>query len=105
MSRSSTCSPDRFKPRGLHLLDEPEAALSARGCLYAVRRIHELCRAGAQFLIATNSPILPAVPDARILEIRADGTLTPASYDDALPVRTMRRFLADPAATVRQLLG
>jgi len=26
------------------------------------------------------------------------------SYDDALPVRSTRRFLADPAAAVRALL-
>lgn len=94
----------RFRPGGLYLLDEPEAALSTRGCLAALARIHELCRQGSQFLIATHSPILLAVPAARILEITADGTLDAVAYDDALPVRTTRRFLADPAATLRELL-
>lgn len=46
----------RFRPRGFYLLDEPEAALSTRGCLAALARIHELCRQGSQFLIATHSP-------------------------------------------------
>ena len=95
----------RFRPRGFYLLDEPEAALSTRGCLAALARIHELCRQGSQFLIATHSPVLLAVPDARILEIGTDGALTPVAYDDALPVRTMRHFLADPDAALRRLLA
>lgn len=95
----------RFRPRGLYLLDEPEAALSTRGCVQALQRIDELVRAGSQFLIATHSPILLAAPGARILEIADDGTLTPTDYDEALPVRTTRRFLADPARAMRDLLG
>jgi hypothetical protein len=34
----------RFGPDGLYLLDEPEAALSVRGCLALVRRIGDLAR-------------------------------------------------------------
>ncbi|MDN5748803.1 MAG: ABC transporter ATP-binding protein, partial [Pseudonocardia sp.] len=95
----------RFRPGGLYLLDEPEAALSTRGCLAVLTRIHDLVRQGSQFVIATHSPILLAVPAARILEIGEDGVLTPTAYDDALPVRTMRRFLADPTRAVRDLLA
>ncbi len=94
----------RFREDGLYLLDEPEAALSARGCLRAVARIDELVRRNCQFLVATHSPILLAVPGARILEIRADGRLEPVTFDDALPVRAMRAFLADPASTLRDVL-
>ncbi|MFB9385879.1 AAA family ATPase [Pseudonocardia petroleophila] len=90
----------RFHPRGLYLLDEPEAALSTRGCIRALRRIDELVRGGSQFLVATHSPVLLAVPGARILEIGDDGSLTPVRYDDALPVRTTRAFLADPGRHV-----
>ncbi|MBW0119146.1 AAA family ATPase, partial [Pseudonocardia abyssalis] len=90
----------RFHPRGLYLLDEPEAALSTRGCIRALRRIDELARGGSQFLIATHSPVLLAVPGARILEIGDDGSLTPVRYDDALPVRATRAFLADPGRHV-----
>lgn len=95
----------RFWPGGLYLLDEPEAALSAQGCLTAIALIHRAVAQGSQFVVATHSPILLALPGARILEIGADGVLVPTDYDDALPVRTMRRFLADPAATVRALLA
>ena len=95
----------RFRPQGLYLLDEPEAALSTRGCMAAIVRIQDLVDRGAQFLVATHSPVLLAVPDARIMEIAADGTVEPVAYDDALPVRATRRFLADPAAAVRALLA
>jgi predicted ATPase len=94
----------RFRPGGLYLLDEPEAALSTQGCMAALTRIHDLVQQDSQFLIATHSPVLLAVPGARILEITDDGALEPVSYDDALPVRSTRRFLADPAAAVRALL-
>jgi predicted ATPase len=95
----------RFRPGGLYLLDEPEAALSTRGCLAALARMHDLAQHGSQLLVATHSPVLLAVPGARILEIDEDGTIEPVDFDDALPVRATRRFLADPAATVREVLG
>ena len=95
----------RFHHHGLYLLDEPEAALSTRGCMAAIARIHDLVGQQCQFLIATHSPILLAVPDARILQIADDGTLEPVAYDDALPVRATRRFLADPGRAVRDLIS
>ncbi|MEN3299912.1 MAG: hypothetical protein V7633_1970 [Pseudonocardia sp.] len=94
----------RFRPRGLYLMDEPEAALSTQGCLAALTRMHDLAQQGSQLLVATHSPILLAVPGARILEIGGDGRLRTVRYDDALPVHSTRRFLADPARTLRALL-
>jgi len=94
----------RFRPGGLYLLDEPEAALSTRGCLAALVRMHDLVQHGSKFLVATHSPVLLAVPGARILEIDEDRTIEPVDFDDALPVRATRRFLADPVATVREVL-
>lgn len=70
----------------------------------AIIRIHDLVEQGAQFLIATHSPILLAVPGARIMEIADDGTVNAVPFDDALPVRATRRFLADPEDAVRALL-
>ena len=93
----------RFGPDGLYLLDEPEAALSVHGCLAMLLRIRDLVRAGCQFVIATHSPILLAVPDARILQIDGDGTLTRVDYDDAQPVAMTRAFLADPARYLHYL--
>jgi len=45
---------NRFGPNGLYVLDEPEAALSLRGNLALMRRMHDLVRAGSQFIVATT---------------------------------------------------
>ncbi|MGQ5262531.1 AAA family ATPase [Micromonospora sp. ZYX-F-536] len=95
----------RFKPRGLYLLDEPEAALSAHGCLALLTRIHDLAQAGSQFVIATHSPILLAVPHARILNIEANGTISQVDYDDAQPVLLTRSFLANPQRFLHHLFN
>lgn len=95
----------RFTAGGLYLLDEPEAALSVHGCLAMLARIHELARGGSQFIIATHSPILLAVPGARILELGTDGAIRRVAYDDALPVAVTRSFLDDPARYLHYLLS
>jgi predicted ATPase len=94
----------RFRPGGLYLLDEPEAALSPQGAMAALARIHQLAQTGAQFIVATHSPILLAVPDARILEIGDDGRWHAVDYDESMPVALTRGFLADPARSLAALL-
>ena len=51
---------NRFGGESVYLLDEPEAALSVTGALALLAVIVRAARAGAQFLIATHSPILLA---------------------------------------------
>jgi predicted ATPase len=59
---------NRFKIKGLYLLDEPETALSPRMQLELLRLIRQFTAGGdVQFIIATHSPILLACPDADIL--------------------------------------
>ncbi len=94
----------RFGPHGLYLLDEPEAALSIRGCMTLLARLAELAAQDCQIVIATHSPILLALPGATILEINDDGTMAPIDYDHALPVRMTRDFLAAPQRYLRHLL-
>jgi predicted ATPase len=93
---------NRFGPHGLYVLDEPEAALSVPGCLALIVLIHELASAGSQFVIATHSPVLLAVPDATILRLGADGTISEVGFD-ADPVALTRSFLADPQRYLRNL--
>jgi predicted ATPase len=93
----------RFRPDGPYLLDEPEAALSVRGCLRAAARVDALVRRNCRLLVATHSPVLLAVPGARILQIGDDGRLDPVGHDDALPVRAMRAVLDDPRGALRGL--
>ncbi|KUL30956.1 AAA family ATPase [Actinoplanes awajinensis] len=96
---------NRFHPGGLYLLDEPEAALSPRGLLIALARLHDLTEAGSQMLIATHSPILLALPGATILQVEDDGRLRRVTYDEADAVQVTRNFLADPQRTLRHLLA
>ena len=84
---------NRFGPDGLYVLDEPEAALSTQSCLTCLRSIHELTREGAQFLVATHSPLILAYPEATIYRCDEDGLET-VDYEDADPVRLTRGFLS-----------
>ncbi|MCG8924209.1 AAA family ATPase [Lentzea sp. CC55] len=92
----------RFGGRGLYVLDEPEAALSVKGCLTVLRRMHELVGEGSQFIIATHSPILLAAPGATILEIT--DTIDEVTYDTAEPVALTRNFLGGPDRFLKHLL-
>jgi predicted ATPase len=95
---------NRLAPNGLYLFDEPEAALSLRGQLALMRRMHELLREDCQFVIATHSPILLGYPDARIYELSDDGIRT-IEYDEAPQVELTRAFLDDPERFFRHLLA
>jgi predicted ATPase len=86
---------NRFGGNGLYLLDEPEAALSPQRQLSALARIHDLVKAGSQFVIATHSPILLAYPDAYIYSCSTDG-IELTGYTDTEHYRVMRDFLANP---------
>lgn len=58
---------NRFKMKGLYFLDEPENALSPKKQLELLKILYHTGRAGhAQFIIATHSPILLALPGAII---------------------------------------
>ena len=57
----------RFRIKGLYFLDEPETALSPRRQLELLEILHDTGQAGhAQFIIATQSPILISCPGATI---------------------------------------
>jgi predicted ATPase len=91
---------NRFGGHGLYILDEPEAALSVSGTLALLAIVLRAARNGAQFVIATHSPILLALPDARIYELSAAG-MAPCPYDDVDAVRLTRGFLAAPERYLR----
>ena len=95
----------RLAPDGLYLLDEPEAALSAQNQLTALRRIDELVGEGAQFVIATHSPLILSHPDALIYELAADARPEVIGYESADAVRLTRAFLADRERFLGALLS
>lgn len=93
----------RFGPQGLYVLDEPEAALSVQGCLALMVRMRELLDQGSQFVVATHSPILLAMPGARILQIESDGMIEQVDYDQAEPVALTRAFVNQPHRFLRTM--
>jgi predicted ATPase len=94
----------RFGGESLYLLDEPEAALSVSGALALLAVVVRAARAGAQFVIATHSPVVLACPGARIYELDEEG-LAPCGYDALDAVRLTRGFLDDPDRYLRAALG
>jgi predicted ATPase len=94
---------NRFGGEGFYVLDEPEAALSATGAIALIAIVVRAAEAGAQFVIATHSPILLACPGARIYQLDDDG-LGPCAYDDLDAVRLTRGFLEAPERYLRAAL-
>ncbi|CAA9543491.1 MAG: ABC transporter, ATP-binding protein [uncultured Thermomicrobiales bacterium] len=92
----------RVRPGGLYILDEPEAPLSPVRQLALLAQVRDAAAAGAQFLVATHSPILSAVPGARILSLDG-GAVRPVAWEDLDHVRLTRQFLNDPDAFLRHL--
>jgi predicted ATPase len=93
----------RIRPNGLYLMDEPEAPLSPNRQLSLISMIlHYVREEGAQFIIATHSPIVMAVPGATIYTFD-NGEIQPAAYDTLEHVSITREFLNDPQAFLRHL--
>jgi predicted ATPase len=85
----------RLVPRGLYLLDEPEAPLSPRGVLQLIALIKDRVGQHCQFIIATHSPMLMAFPEATIY-VFADGTVAHTPYAEVEHVQLMKLFLDNP---------
>ncbi len=94
----------RLVPQGLYLLDEPETPLSPTRVLALLAMVHDAVREGSQFVIATHSPILAALPGAEIL-VFDDGTIRPTPYAELEHVRVTRDFLCAPQRYLRHLLS
>ena len=94
----------RFGPDGLYILDEPEAALSPTSQMAMLTRMHDLVRAGSQFVIATHSPLVLAYPDADIWQVSERG-LKKVQYEETSHVCITRRFLDKRDEVLRELLG
>lgn len=92
-----------FLPGGLYLLDEPEAALSPQRQLSLLTLLHELSQDGAQFLIATHSPILLGLPDAEILSFDG-GEIHPCRWEETDSYRITELFINHRQQLLRELL-
>lgn len=93
---------DWFAAPNLFILDEPEAALSFTGQLALVGFILDGVAAGAQFVIATHSPIVMAIPGADVRELTDDG-LAATPFDELEIVELWRGFLDAPERFLRHV--
>ena len=94
----------RLRPNGLYFLDEPETPLSPTRQLALLLVLMDRVNSGCQFIVATHSPILLALPGAEIL-LAEDGTLRRAEWRELEHVRVTRTFLNDPEAALSRLLA
>lgn len=86
----------RYQIPGLYFLDEPEAALSPASQLELLRLLTEYQQRGhAQFVIATHSPVIMAVPGAQIF-VLAEGFIIETTYRETGHYKLYRDFMADP---------
>lgn len=93
---------NRFRPNGLYIMDEPEAALSPQRQLALMGRIYQLVNEGCQFIIATHSPILLAYPGAKIYSF-GPGGIEPVVYEETEHYTVTRAFLVNPERMLRTI--
>lgn len=94
---------ERFSTPGFYCLDEPEAALSFSSTLALIAALQHVVEMGGQVLCATHSPVLAAMPGARLIEVGPWG-LRESTWADLELVDHWRRYLAEPSAYLRHLL-
>ncbi len=95
---------ERMRRQGIYFLDEPESALSPNRQLELLRLLHEIQQTGkAQIIMATHSPILMAVPGARLLEITRAG-IAATDLRDTRHFKLYRDFTVDPDDFVSRAL-
>lgn len=93
----------QFRPNGLYLLDEPEAALSPQRQLTLLMEIYECAKEESQFIIVTHSPILLGMPGASILTFD-EGRLHECGYEDTDSYRVMELFINNREQLLKKLL-
>ena len=83
-------------------MDEPEAALSPSRQLGFLSILHDYCKQGSQFVIATHSPIIMAYPDAWI-HVFGENGIQQVPYTDTEHYLVTRGFLTNPKRTLDHL--
>lgn len=99
------CAPNPLvRPGSFVVMDEPESALSVSGQLKLMRALYDLVPTGAQFLIATHSPIMLTFPGALIYEL-SDAGIKQVTYEQTEPYQLTKAFLEGPERFLRHLFS
>jgi predicted ATPase len=91
----------RVRPGALYLLDEPEGPLSPKRQIALVKLMSCAADAGAQFIVATHSPIPLACPGARIYSFD-QVPVAQVAYEELEHVVVTREFLNEPERFLRR---
>ncbi len=91
----------RIVPGGLYLIDEPEAPLSPISQLSFLIMLKSLEQEN-QFIIATHSPILMAIPNATIYLFDGE-EIRETAYDQVPSVQFLKKFMQYPELFIRHL--
>lgn len=96
---------ERCTRQGLYLLDEPESALSPARQLDLLALLADVQdKATAQVILATHSPILMALPGARLLQLSRFG-LEEVDFRQTRHFRLYRAFATDPEGFIAEELA
>lgn len=94
---------NNLRANGLYLFDEPEAALSPQRQLTLLMEIYRCAKEGAQFFIATHSPILLGIPDADIYCFD-NGCIHLCAYEETESYQVTEMFINNRYALLGRLL-
>ena len=92
----------RLSDPGLYILDEPEGALSPQSQLGLLVLMEEAVKAGAQFIIASHSPILLGYPGADIFSFSQE-PLKKIGYEETESYQVMEMFINNRDGVLKQL--
>jgi predicted ATPase len=92
----------RLENPGLCLLDEPETPLSPTNQIALLAMLLEAAKRGSQVIAATHSPILMALPGARIYDFDQRPP-APIAWEDVEHVAITKSFLNNPDKFLRHL--
>lgn len=98
-----TLACEHLRPNGLYLFDEPEAALSPQRQLSLLIEIYRCAQAGAQFIIATHSPILLGIPHAEIFSFD-QGRIHTCGYEETESYQVTEMFINNRQVLLERLL-
>jgi predicted ATPase len=95
----------RFNIKGLYFLDEPEAALSPSSQVKFLKLLQQLAATGrAQFIIATHSAILLALPNAQIFSFNG-ADIKEVAYEDTEHYKVYKQFFTDRSSFMQAVPG
>ena len=92
----------RYNIKGLYFLDEPETALSPSSLIDLLNLLIKINKQGhAQFIIATHSPFLMALPDSEILTFDNE-IIKPIEYKETDYYKLYKNFMNNPSEFIKR---